>query len=374
MLMSIMDIPVRIIVFVAGFSLVYWTVMSAIRSFVLPRADRPLLTSIVFLGMVRLFRLGIRDATSYEQRDKVMAFYAPVTLMFLPVVWLWLVMFGYTAMFWSEDKDLKWDEAFLLSGSSVLTLGFSFDHDPGSAILAFTEAILGLLLIALLIAYLPAMYAAFQRRETQITLLEVRAGAPPSAIEMILRLHRVKALYDEDQMREMWERWEIWFAELEESHTTLAPLIFFRSPKPHRSWVVASGTVLDAAAIVASSVDLSRNIQIGLTIRSGFVTLRSIGDFFSMPYNRNPRPEDPISVAKEEFLQAYDTLAEAGIPMHPDREKCWRDYSGWRVNYDEVLLALAALTYAPYAPWISDRSLPTFRQPTIKNMRNDPIP
>ncbi len=75
-------------------------------------------------------------------------------------------------------------------------------------------------------------------------------------------------------------------------------------------------------------------------------------------HDPDPRPDDPISIRREEFDEACERLAEAGVPLHHDRDQAWRDYAGWRVNYDTVLLALADLIMAPYSPWTSDRSVP----------------
>jgi hypothetical protein len=208
-------------------------------------------------------------------------------------------------------------------------------------------------LVALLIGYLPTMYNVFSRREALVTLLEVRAGSPPSAVEMITRVHRIRGL---DYLAELWEQWEVWFAELGESHTSLGPINFFRSPQADRSWVTAAGAVLDAASLVTAAVDIPNNPQAQLCIRAGYLALRHIADFFRIPYDPNPQPTDPISITRQEFDEAYDALAAAGVPMR-EREQAWRDFAGWRVNYDTVLLSLAAVTSAPYAPWSSDRSL-----------------
>jgi hypothetical protein len=186
----------------------------------------------------------------------------------------------------------------------------------------------------------------------------VRAGSPPSAVEMIVRTHRIHGLAS---LTEMWDQWETWFAALEESHTSLAALVFFRSPKGQRSWVTAAGTILDAASLQASALDVPFDPTAHLCIRAGYLALRSIADFYLIGYNPNPAPDDPISVSREEFDAAYDRLHEADVPLKADRDQCWRDFVGWRVNYDTVLLALAAMTMAPYAPWISDRSRPKVR-------------
>src|SRR5258708_39527866 len=136
-----------------------------------------------------------------------------------------------------------------MSGSSVLTLGFALVDNFPTTVLAFSEATIGLILIALLIAYLPTIDSAFSRREAAVTMLEVRAGSPPSAVEMIIRYTRLKRL---EQLGELWKAWEVWFVDLEESHTSLSALSFFRSPQPHRSWVTAAGAVLDGAALARS--------------------------------------------------------------------------------------------------------------------------
>jgi hypothetical protein len=170
---------------------------------------------------------------------------------------------------------------------------------------------------------------------------------------MILRYYRNQGL---DALHESWSEWEEWFAEVEESHSSLAALVFFRSPQPKHSWVTATGAVLDAAAISLSTVDIPWDAQAALCIRAGYLTLQRIADFFSIKYESNPHfPDNPISVTKQEFFDAYDQLLEAGVPVVADREKAWLDYGGWRVNYDATLLAMAKLTMAPKAPWSSDR-------------------
>jgi hypothetical protein len=94
-----------------------------------------------------------------------------------------------------------------------------------------------------------------------------------------------------------------------------------------------------------------------LCVRSGFTALRSIADFFGIENDHDPSPTDPIAIAREEFDDVCRQLAAIGVPIKQDRDQAWRDFSGWRVNYDRVLIALAGLTMAPYALWSSDRSI-----------------
>lgn len=341
----------RVFVFMLGFLLVYATLASALRTFVLPRSENVFLTRLVFDILYRIFSFRLRWAKSYAQRDRIMAYFAPLALLLLPIVWISGVSLGYTAMFWAVGIE-TWFDAFFVSGSSLLTLGFAPVSGLGQEILAFSEATLGLGLVALLIAYLPTMYAAFSRREAAVTMLEVRAGAPPWAVTMIERFFRIQGL---PRLEEQWVMWEVWFTELEETHTSFSPLVFFRSPKPDHSWITAAGAVLDAAALSASTLDIGRNPQAELCIRAGFLALRSIADFFRIPYDPDPAPSDPISISRQEFDEVYDRLASQGVPLKPNRDQAWRDFAGWRVNYDAVLLVLAGLTMAPYAPWSTDR-------------------
>jgi nitrogen fixation-related uncharacterized protein len=343
----------RIPSFIVGLAVVVGTLYSIIETFILPRSANDPLTRVVFLTMRRIFDIRANRAQSYEERDRVMAFYAPVSLLMLPPVWLALILVGYMGMFWALGEN-SWRDAFRVSGSSLLTLGFATLDDIPKTALAFSEAALGLILVALLIAYLPTIYSAFQRREVAVTLLEVRAGSPPEAVEMLERFHRIHGL---ERLGDQWSSWELWFADIQESHTSIAAVVFFRSPQPGHSWITAAGAVLDAAAITASTLDIPRDPRADLCIRAGYLALRHIADFFRIPYNANPKPDDPISITHQEYDAVYDRLVSKGIPLKQDREQAWRDFAGWRVNYDTPLLALCAITMAPYAPWSSDRSM-----------------
>ncbi len=350
--MEITEFVFRAAVFIAGAVIVAGVVISAIETFVMPRSARDALTRVVFRSTRRLFDLRLKHLKTYEERDRLMAFYAPISLLALPLIWLTMIDIGYTLMYWASGVD-NLSDAFKVSGSSLLTLGVAdVDGFPRYA-LAFSEAAFGLLLVALLISYLPTMYAAFQRREAAVTLLEVRAGSPPWAIHIFERYSRLNRL---DRISDLWVIWEGWFGDIEESHTSLGALSFFRSPQPDRSWVTSAGAVLDAAALALSTVDLPSDPQAALCIRAGFLALRRICDFFGIKYNPAPLPTDPISIKREEFDAACQRLAAEGIALKPDLDQAWRDFAGWRVNYDTVLLALCALTMAPEAPWSSDRA------------------
>lgn len=349
------------LVLVAGIIIVIFTLSSALSTFVLPRSARSQLNRLVFGLLRRIFDFFIHFARSYRRRDAIMAYYAPIGLMLLLPSWYLLILIGYAAIYWAVGAgDLF--EVFRLSGSSLLTLGFEISKTPLVTALAFSEAMIGLMLVGLLIAFLPTMYAAFARREQVVNMLEVRAGSPPSALEMLLRFNRIHGL---EMLSDYWKTWEAWFADVEESHTTLPALIFFRSPRPDNSWVTAAGTVLDAAAVTLSAVEIPYESSAALCLRAGYLTLRRIANYFDIPNPQDPHyPENPICVERQEFEDVLNQLAIAGLPIKADRDLAWRDFAGWRVNYDRALILICGLVMAPEAAWSSDR-VPQFRLPPL---------
>ncbi len=336
-----LDLLTRLAAFALGLGLVGLTVLSAVRAFVLPRSAGDPIARLVSVSIRRLFQVRLGWAHDFRERDQIMALYAPLSLLALPPAWLTLVSLGYMGMFWATGSPTLYD-AFKVSGSSLLTLG--------------SEAVLGLILVALPISYLPTMYASFSKREALVTLLETRAGSPPSAVYMFALAY---PLGRTDHFTQLWSDWERRFSELDETHPSLPAVAFFRSPHADHSWITAAGAVLDAASLYISTLDLPPNPPAALCIRAGYLALRRICGFFGIRYHPDPHfPAQPISISRAEFDLACDRLRAAGLPLKPDLDQAWIDFAGWRVNYDTTLIALCSLTMAPDAPWSSDRAAP----------------
>lgn len=299
------------------------------------------------------FRLWAGRRSTYDERDRIMAMLAPIVLIAVLLTWLIIIFAGYALMYFCvTGRSVA--GSIELSGSSVFTLGTSSDAKFWPSVMTYTEAGIGLLLVALFITYFPSIYGAFTRRETGVTLLEVRAGSPPQATSMLIRFHRIEERVA--RLRELWQQWEAWFADIEESHAPFPVLAFFRSPQPERSWVTAAGALLDGASFWVACIQHGPDPDAQLCLRAGFLSLRRISDAFGLAYDPDPQPGDPISITRDEWDGAMAQMEQAGVPLVPDREKAWTDWRGWRVNYDVPLLRLARLTEAPLAPWTSDRS------------------
>jgi len=345
-----------VVSFLVGVAIVLYVMQAAIRTVVRPRATKVRLSGAVFAAVAVTFRWLAARRKTYESQDVILAMIAPVGLLAVPVSWLVLLLVGFGFMFWATDTSIGADGAFNLAGSSLTTLGFAPASGVGQQALAFTAALLGLLVLTLFITYLPSIYSAFQSRENKVALLEVRAGSPPNAPEMLIRYHNIGW---HNELAAEWTSWEAWFAELEETHTTHVALAWFRSTDPHRSWVTGAGTILDTAALWLSSCSGKTGqdrAAAGLMIRAGYVSLRRIASMYTIPFDADPVPSGPIAIQRSEFDEAFDALAGAGVPMYEDRDQAWRDFVGWRVNYEASLLGLAEMLRAPYAPWTSDRS------------------
>ncbi len=348
-----MRVAVHTLLIGGGAAIVVLALLSTIKSTILPRGASDRIVRVMSRAVRRCFRFAASRCETYEGRDRVMAMLGPITLMSLLATWLGLIIGAYTMIFLgvATSSPLK---ALELSGSSITTLGTSATPHGAGSLLTYTEAGLGLLVITLLITYLPSIYAAFSRRENGVGLLAVRAGEPPQATTMLIRLHRISE--PGSRLRELWQSWEGWFTDVDETHSTFPILVFFRSPQSAQSWVTAAGVLLDCAALWVSVLEHDPDPDAQLVLRAGFLTLRRIAGIFGIAYDEDPAADDPISISRAEFDEASTVLAAAGLAMRPDREAAWAAFRGWRVNYDTVLLQLARLVEAPFAPWISDRS------------------
>src|SRR6516225_7447230 len=220
---------VRVLAAVAGALLVGFVLLEALKAFVVPRGVQ-LRSRVVFYWVFRFLRwfARARGAVEREATDAIMVYGAPVAIVGLPLVWLFGSLLGFSAIFWAIDGG-SYGDAFVVSGSSLLTLGFDRPDGVGGAAVAFLTATVGIGLLALVITYLPTLNAAFSRRESVVAMLDARAGSPPNALTLIERHHVFSGI---EALDALWPEWERWIVDVGETHYTHPMLVFFRASKP----------------------------------------------------------------------------------------------------------------------------------------------
>src|SRR5271156_2067506 len=224
--------------FAAGLILVMSTLMSVAGTLVVPRGvNSPFSRSVEwFLDIV--FLMGTKPVRSFERRDRILAWQAPLTLLLRLAVWLGLLFVGFALLLLPSLKG-HLGQAFSESGSSLFTLGYAVPATGDSTTLEYLAAFTGLVVIGLQVGYLPTLYSAFNRRETEVALLVSRAGAPSWGPELLARTYYALGVgvSSIDTLPDLYRTWERWAADVAESHTTYLPLVRFRSPQPYSSWV-----------------------------------------------------------------------------------------------------------------------------------------
>ena len=366
----------ELVAIVVGTAVVGAVLVSALETVVLPRNSFTRITRITFAVTNRML---VHRWRSKKWAGNLRGLFGPVALVSLPMVWMLTVIVGFTLIFWGIDSGTL-ERSFEISGSSVTTLGFAAPSGGSRTWLAFIEAIIGLGLVALLISYLPTIYAAHREREKGITTLRPFTGTPASGVEMLATLHAFDALDNP----ELWRIATAWLLELDQTHCSFPALCYFPETTGGQSWVASVGSLLDAGALllcgapISLTGDRSRHGQGPmLMLAHGIPTVVAIGQASGLPIDRPVRlaelipdgslPPPPISITREEFDTALDRLSEV-LPVAPeDRDAAWHRFAWIRSSYDRAVRGLAGLTMAAPAPWTTDRSAAVARPRLVTN-------
>ena len=334
---------------------------SVIGTLVVPRRIRSWLPRAVAIAVDATFHFFADHFDSYEPRDRILATQAPIQLILQIVAWLVVFEVGFGLLLWPFVGNAGLSGSFEQAGSALCTLGYLAPRRGAPAVLDDFAALVGLGTVALQIGYLPTLYAAFNRREALVTVLDSRAGVPSWGPELLARTHYglgsgVSAV---GQLPELFEEWERWSADVSESHATYIALVNFRSPRPLSSWVTAQLAVLDAAALYLSLVpDAPGAVSARLCLRGGFTCLATIARARGFAIPDEADPNDGIALTYEEFVDALDRLAKVDFPLPRSSEQAWLDFVGWRVNYEAAAYAIARAVDAPPALWSGPRRHP----------------
>lgn len=358
----------RLVAAVAGALLVLTAWASALGTLVVPRPVSSWLTRWVDRIVNGAFGLAAGAIASYHRRDRVLAAEAAAILVGQLIAWLATSFVGFWLLLWPFEAG-GLGSAFSVAGSALFTLGFAVPAGGAPSAIVTAAGATGLVIVTLQIAYLPTLYAAFNRRETEVALLNARAGVPSWGPELLARTHYAlgSGVSTIDTLPDLYARWEVWAADVAESHTTYLPLVRFRSPRPLSSWVTALLAVLDSAALfLALSPEAAPTVPARLCLRAGFQCFSQVAQAMGLKVPEESDVPGRISLTYQEFLSAIDRMREVDFPIERDPAEAWEDFVGWRANYEQAAYALAADVHAVPALWSGERRPPTPQIPPIR--------
>jgi len=365
----VMPLAGRVVAAVIGGLLVLMSVSSVTGTLIVTRSVSSRLTRWVDRAVDKAYQLVMSrfaDApadsdedreSAYRRRDRMLATQAAAILLTQLATWLIVAYVGFSLLLWPfAARGVI--SAFVDAGSSLFTLGFAVPAGAVPAVIVFLAAAVGLTILTLQIAYLPTLYAAFNRRETEVALLNARGGVPSWGPELLARTHYAlgSGMSTLDTMPQLYAQWERWASDVAESHTTYLPLVRFRSPAALSSWVTALLAVLDSAALfLALSPKAAPEVPARLCLRSGFLCFNRIARAMGFTIPDEADPEAGISLTYAEFLDAVARMRKVDFPIEREPEQAWPDFVGWRVNYERAAYAVAAAVYAVPARWSGPR-------------------
>jgi hypothetical protein len=358
----------RGVALVAGIVVVLATGWSVFTSLVVPRVASSNLQRVVGRMLGGLTRKLSPHLPDYRARDRILSFVGPATMVLLFILWVSLLVLGFALILW-WDTGRDFATALGISGSSVFTLGIASAGDAGAHTLEILAAGLGLLVIALEIAYLPALYNAFAARETEVTLLATRSGTPAWGPEILARHHWLDTM---NELPPLYAEWERWAAAVSESHANYPALMFFRSPVPERSWLLGLVAMMDSAALYHSASPTQTPREARTCLQMGINCMRSVAGALRIPFDPDPLPTTAIRLTRAEFDVGYHRLEAVEFPLERDAAESWRNFQGWRINYEPIVDELTRLVAPPPAPWFVERpQLGKTQWPLILNRTPD---
>jgi hypothetical protein len=351
----------RIIAAALGVLLVGFSGASVIGTLMVPRPAGGRLTPWVDRLVNISFRMLTRPIADYKRRDRVLASQAAALLVCQLIAWLGIFYVGFSLLLWPLTTGGV-TRAFDLAGPALWSDSSSAVHGAAGDALQYCTAVTGIVTITLQIAYLPTLYAAFNRRETEVALLNARAGVPSWGPELLARTHYAlgSGMSTIDTLPDLYRQWERWAADVAESHTTYLPLVRFRSPRPLSSWVTALLAVLDSAALyLALSPKAAPSVPARLCLRGGFQCLTEVARGMGIKVPDTADPSQGISISYADFLEAVARMSKVDFPIERKPADAWPDFVGWRVNYEQAAYAIAYAVDAVPALWSGPRRHPT---------------
>ncbi len=349
----------HVVAMIAGIVCVLTVLLDAFQTIILPRraTGRVRLTRLFYIATWIPWRFIASRLHHPRKRETAFSFYGPLSLILLLALWAALILLGFGLLyyslihpFWDTREHAGFWSDLYVSGTAIFTLGPT-DAGPltGTARwLMVIESGIGFGFLAIVMGYFPVLYGAFSRREVSISLLDARAGSPPTAAELMRRHAHDEA---PEALSILLTEWERWSAELLESHISFPLLCYFRSQHTNQSWIGALTCILDACALLISGVQGHEARQAQLT----FAMARHAMVDLTQVFNQIPMANAPDRLPTERYNQLYGLLCQSGVSMCRDgsSEKRLREL---RKLYEPYAETLSAYFRMPLPPWIAQEA------------------
>ena len=347
-------IDMRLLAVIFGVALIVLVFQDGFETIVLPRR---------VTRRIRLARLFYRTALfgwnsighlirSSARRDAFRGYIGPLSLLALLLFWAVLFVLGFGLLLWGlalplggPDKTISFLTYLYLSGTTFFTLGLG-DVTPLSGVgrfLVVSEVAFGFIFLALVISYVPVIYQAFSRRELRISLLDARAGSPATAVELLRRNCAGKQV---EELRTLLHEWEVWCADILESHLSYPILAFYRSQHEQQSWVEALTVILDTCALILTSIE-DASLQ---AAQFTFAAARHAVVDLAQVLNTSPR-SGVNRLSSAEWIQVRDRLSAAGFHLH-ESTASEQELAELRATYEPFVSALAERIQVSLPPWL----------------------
>jgi Ion channel len=344
---------------VGGFALAIIILVDAFEAIILPRrvTRKIRLTRLFFRTTWAFWKAVVSKVTNRKTREALLGIFGPSSLLLLIAIWALGLVLGFGLMQYAAGSAIDVHEPghsgfamdVYLSATTFFTLGLgdAVPRVPLARFLLVAEAGLGYGFLAVIVGYLPFIYSSFSRREVNISLLDARAGTPPTAGEL---LRRYSYPQGQNALRDLLREWESWCAELMESHLSYPVLAYFRSQHDNQSWIASLTAILDACALIRTGIEGACERQAELT----FAIARHAVVDLSQVFDTAPSPPATDRLTSADLHQLRDTLAAHGMKLH-DGEEADRQLHKLRNMYEPFIYSLAMHLSQPLPPWIPQK-------------------
>jgi hypothetical protein len=341
-----------------GVALIAVVLWEGFETIILPRRviRRFRLTRLFYRHTWRPWAKLVTSLVPPQRQETWLSFFGPLSILVLLAIWAGMMILGYALLQWAigsavliHNGSTGFRIDLYMSATTFFTLGLG-DAIPTSAVGHFLVAIesgMGFAFLALVIAYLPALNQSFSRREVSISLLDARAGSPPTASEM---LRRNAHDHGTEALRQLLHEWERWSAELLEGHLSYPILAYFRSQHDNQSWLAALTAILDTCALAMTGVEGACQRQAQLT----FAMARHALVDLSIVFRTRPDENKPDRLPPEKLAALRTIQAAAGIQLKEDGADL--RLTELRRMYEPYVHALASYFRLRVPPWLAEEN------------------